>query len=394
MPPGDNAEKEIGSPDGVNAVAKVLLGNASAHRCVELAVSRSGERSMRPVRLASGALAFALSAAPTTRARAPPPIGTLVDIGGQRIHLHCMGLGSPTVVLESGTGDISVIWALVEPLVVRVTRVCDYDRGGYAWSDRGTIPRTFAQLALELHTALTRSGEHAPLVLVGQSYGGLVVRGYAARYPRNVAGMVLVDAVHEDQHIVYGGQPHVIRAAARGRVAPPPHISRDTSTLQPVSNQAADQEPLPAPLDLLPDSLQRIWRWAAAQPTLRAAQSAEVDWSPEELARMHAARATNRATLADLPLIVLARNSSDYPTGMSITPDSLERERRTLERDLAHLSHRGSIRFVDSGHNIHLEHPEIVAQAIRDVVTQARRGVATTTRKPSRPFRRLRNPSR
>ena len=145
-----------------------------------------------------------------SRTTAPAPPGVLVDIGGQRLHMNCTGKGTPTVVLESGTADVSVIWSLVQPGVSAFTRVCSYDRGGYAWSDPGTRPRTFAQLALELHTALERIHVGPPYVLVGQSYGGQVVRGFAARYRSEVSGMVLVDAVHEDQQVM-------IRAArARG----------------------------------------------------------------------------------------------------------------------------------------------------------------------------------
>src|SRR5436305_1843918 len=92
-------------------------------------------------------------------AQAPSAPGTLVDIGGQRLHVHCTGKGAPTVVLESGTADASVIWELVQPELSKTTRVCSYDRGGYAWSDPGGRPRSFAQLALELHTALARLGE-------------------------------------------------------------------------------------------------------------------------------------------------------------------------------------------------------------------------------------------
>src|SRR5258706_10090895 len=153
---------------------------------------------------------------PAAQQLSPTPVapGRLVDIGGQRLHLNCTGSGVPTVLLESGTGDVSVIWSLVQPGVSAFTRVCSYDRGGYAWSDPGTQPRTFAQLALELHTALERLHVGPPYVLVGQSYGGLVIRGFAARYRSEVTGMVMVDAVHEDLHIVYGGQPHLIRDSA------------------------------------------------------------------------------------------------------------------------------------------------------------------------------------
>ncbi|HTO72858.1 MAG TPA: alpha/beta hydrolase, partial [Gemmatimonadales bacterium] len=247
---------------------------------------------------------------------------------------------------------------------------CSYDRGGYAWSDPGTVPRTFAQLALELHTALVKLGERPPYLLVGQSYGGLVVRGFYRAYPAEVAGMVLVDAVHEDQRVVYGGQPHRIRDGAQGRVAPRPRIALDSAAVAEAARTPARAiEPLEAPLDRLPPEAQRLWQWAAARPGADAASSRETDWSPEELARMHEERLANRATLGDLPLIVLARGAGGYPDGMSVSADSLERERRALQADLAALSKRGRLTFVSqSGHNIHVEDPAAVIAAIHELV--------------------------
>ena len=306
----------------------------------------------------------------------PTPLGTLVDIGGQSIHLYTTGQGSPTVLLENGTGDFSFIWALVQPRVSNFACVCSYDRGGYAWSQPGKRPRTFAQLALELHTALQRLHIDPPYVLVGQSYGGLVVRGFYARYSTEVVGMVLVDAVHEDQRVVYGGQPHRIRDGAQDRAAPEPVIALDTNFLDRARATALRPPaalPLEQPLNRLPMSLQRLWQWAASQPLTSMVQAAEIDWSPDELERMHRERLSNRATLGDLPLMVIARTKGGYADGMSISADSLERERRTLQKDLAALSRRGKLVFADSsGHNIHLEDPELVVRAIHEVIEQAR----------------------
>ena len=298
----------------------------------------------------------------------PTPPGTLVDIGGQRLHMNCSGHGSPTVLLENGTGDVSVVWALVQPGVSTFTRVCSYDRGGYAWSDPGKRPRTFAQLALELHVALERLRVGPPYVLVGQSYGGQVIRGFVARYRSEVSGVVLVDAVHEDQMVVYGGQPHRIRDGAKGRTFPAPQIELDVEMLQ----QARARQTLEAPLDRLPEEAQRVWRWANAQPLLGLAQSAELDWSPEELARMHNERLRNRATFGNLPLVVLARTRGGYSEGMSISAADLEKERRALQADLARLSRRGRLVFAaNSGHNIHLEDPDLVIRSIREVVNSS-----------------------
>src|SRR3954470_7908729 len=133
--------------------------------------------------------------------RTPPPTGRLVDLGGHRLHVRCTGSGHPTVVVENGLGDFSFDWELVERGVSEFARICTYDRAGYAWSDPGPRPRTFAQLNLELHDALAKLGEKAPYVLVGHSFGGPVVRQYALTYPGEVVGMILVDSVHEDQRV-------------------------------------------------------------------------------------------------------------------------------------------------------------------------------------------------
>src|ERR1700716_2597341 len=113
----------------------------------------------------------ALAAAP----RAP---GQLIDLGGHTLHVYCSGRGGPTVVVENGLGDFSFDWMLVQSRVSRFTRICTYDRGGYAWSDPGPKPRTFAQLNLELKDALERLHERPPYVLVGHSFGGPVIRGF------------------------------------------------------------------------------------------------------------------------------------------------------------------------------------------------------------------------
>ena len=305
---------------------------------------------------------------------APHPTGVLVNIGGQRLHVNCTGSGNPTVLLESGTGDVSVIWALVQPSVEKFTRVCSYDRAGYAWSDPGTTPRTFAQLATELHAALDSLRVTGPFVLVGQSYGGFVVRGFAKRYPRDVAGMVLVDAVHEDEQLVWGGEAHRIREAAQGRAFPAPVIALNSAMIAQAQTLPIDSAPtqLEPPLDRLPDSARSIWAWAESRPLLQLAQAAEMDWSPEELAMMHAERAGNRASLGDLPLVVLARGDGGYEDLKNISAASLERERRALQADLARLSTRGRLEFVpNSGHNIHVEAPDVVIKAIHDVLEQA-----------------------
>jgi pimeloyl-ACP methyl ester carboxylesterase len=130
--------------------------------------------------------------------RAFPPPGQLVDVGGRRLHLSCLGSGSPTVILEAGASGTSAHWAWVQPAVAAATRVCAYDRAGMGWSDPGPEPRDAGQVAADLHTLLTNAGIDGPYLLAGHSFGGLFARAYAARYPDEVAGLVLVDATHPD----------------------------------------------------------------------------------------------------------------------------------------------------------------------------------------------------
>src|SRR4051794_11883465 len=130
-------------------------------------------------------------------ARHYPAPGQLVDIGGYRLHIQCVGAGSPTVVLDAGLGGSSLDWSLVQPELGRSTRVCAYDRAGMGWSDPSPQPRTPRQIADELHTLLTNAGVAEPYVLVGHSLAGKNVRLFALQHPDQVAGMVLVDARSE-----------------------------------------------------------------------------------------------------------------------------------------------------------------------------------------------------
>jgi pimeloyl-ACP methyl ester carboxylesterase len=127
-------------------------------------------------------------------AKAYPMPGQLIDVGGHSLHLNCTGSGSPTVVLEPGGGEMSSNLGWIAPAVARGTRVCVYDRAGRGWSEPADTPQDGAQIATDLHTLLHRGHLPGPFVLAGHSFGGLYVLTFAARYPDEVAGMVLVDS--------------------------------------------------------------------------------------------------------------------------------------------------------------------------------------------------------
>jgi pimeloyl-ACP methyl ester carboxylesterase len=127
-------------------------------------------------------------------AKAYPMPGQLIDVGGHRLHLSCTGAGTPTVVLEPGAGEMSSNLGWITPAVARDTRVCVYDRAGRGWSEPADTAQDGAQIATDLHRLLQRGHVPGPYVLAGHSFGGLYVLTFAARYPDEVAGMVLVDS--------------------------------------------------------------------------------------------------------------------------------------------------------------------------------------------------------
>jgi pimeloyl-ACP methyl ester carboxylesterase len=132
--------------------------------------------------------------AEATEANANSMPGQLIDVGGHRLHLSCTGSGSPTVVLEPGGGGMSADLELVTQAVARDTRVCVYDRAGRGWSEPADTPHDATQIATDLHTLLDRGHVPGPYVLAGHSFGGLYTLTFAARYPDEIAGMVLVDS--------------------------------------------------------------------------------------------------------------------------------------------------------------------------------------------------------
>jgi pimeloyl-ACP methyl ester carboxylesterase len=127
------------------------------------------------------------------------PPGEMVNVNGHLMHINCLGEGGPTVILEAANLGMSAHWVRVQQQLAQSMRVCAYDRAGMGWSEAGPEPRDAKQISSELHTLLKGADTEAPYVLVGHSYGGLYTRMYAARYPKQVAGVVLVDSSHPEQ---------------------------------------------------------------------------------------------------------------------------------------------------------------------------------------------------
>jgi pimeloyl-ACP methyl ester carboxylesterase len=304
------------------------------------------------------------------------PLGTLVDLGGHRLHVNCTGEGRPTVVVENGFGDFSFGWILVQDRVSGFTRICTYDRAGYAWSDPGPKPRTFSQVNLELRDALSKLGEQGPFVLVGHSYGGPVVRNFARAYPHEVAGIVLVDASFEGQRVGIGGKAMMrLGDGAKGRSIPPPHEDMkesDKPVLQTNTPPRQAQQPIDPMYHVLPPAEQKLQLWAQSLPEIEDAENSQREWSGEYFAKWLAT--PQAGTLGAIPLIVLTRAEGGYSDGdYDIPAAQLENERKEGQAKLALLSANSRQVIVHSGHNMDLEAPGDVTAAIREVVEAVRR---------------------
>ncbi len=272
--------------------------------------------------------------------------GRLHDVGDHRLHLDCTGSGSPTVVLMSGLGGFSAGWARIAPPIAGTTRVCAYDRAGQGWSEDAAEPQDGVAAASDLHTLLGRAGEDGPYVLVGHSTGGDHAMTYAARYPEQVAGMVLLDATSP-----YRTVAGTIHAGPPGPIALLPSLARlGVGRLLPTSSWSALPEPAASQYGALASSPRRWGNTVDEATTLPA------------LLR----QAQELSTLGSTPLVVLTAAGHDADP---VWADAQNR--------MATLSTNSSHRQADAAHAGLLDEASGArqsVQAIDDVVRAARTG--------------------
>jgi pimeloyl-ACP methyl ester carboxylesterase len=305
-----------------------------------------------------------------------PAPGQLIDLGGWRLHINCTGepvRGQPTVVLEAGAGDFSVEWSLVQPAVARFARVCSYDRAGSGWSELGPRPRTMAQIVWELRALLDKAGAAPPYVLVGHSFGGVLVQLYASTYPSHVAGVVLIESGSLNPLRFVNGKLTRPAESATGAAIPAVKTSgplRETDipprVLSMMEAAARDSGPHAndSPRDKLPREAQRMRTWALSQVKTYAAN--DNPFEGEELARMRTDQIKNAPAFGEIPLVVLVRGR---PEDQGPGAQAMEDEHRREQVASAGLSRKGRYIVADrSGHHVQLDQPDLVVTAIRDVI--------------------------
>lgn len=279
------------------------------------------------------------------------PPGRLVDIGGYRLHIYCLGEGSPTVVLDSGIGGFSLEWVDIQRALARHTRVCVYDRAGYGWSDRSPYPRTTRIIVQELHRLLSAAHEVPPYVLAGHSFGGYNIRYFAGEFPREVAGLVLIDASHPRQFSRFPPPPP-------GTVlkTPPDSGTRIVRSVFPYDYPRAVRQ-----LAFL-----LMVRRHSARIQLQEVEHFEE--SAREVLAQH-------KRFPDLPVIVITRGMRVWPHNRY--GDAMERAWTDLQQNLLSLSHHSAqIIAMHSGHAVHLDQPQVVVNGILRDLHSARREAA------------------
>jgi len=266
----------------------------------------------------------------------PPTPGKRYDVGGYSIHMLCKGSGEPTVLIDAGLGDDSTDWFDIQDKSSVDTRTCVFDRPGYGWSDAGPQPRNSLIISNEVFKLIQKANISGPLVLVGHSFGGYNMRVFAAQHPQKIAGMVLVDASHENQY-------------EKLNIKLPKHFDRKGNILI-----------LPKSSDTVSDKAQALKERAfhAAR-----AEISSLYQSTLQVKRYH--------DFPSVPLIVISRGLSEWKG----RDDAEMREKiwSQLQHDLWKLSPISQHIFANhSGHDIHLEQPDLIVGAIADVVSMSR----------------------
>ena len=313
---------------------------------------------------------------------------TLVDVGsGRKMNLYCRGEGSITVIFDSGLSDWSSIWALVQPEVATSMRACTYDRAGMGYSDASGRPSSPPNIVADLHQLLLAAEIHPPYLLVGHSLGGFNMKLYAATYRSQVAGMVLVDPAEERGEARVGsavrahfGDAAVDKATDLRRV----ETTKDVAILAACAKEAASHDlsptsesyknctdPVRSPLGVDIAAERQVLQVRSAYQAAQFSEWANSVYQHPANAALDAAyaKAFAREVFGDMPLVVLS-HSIDEPDEAYAAMRNFKSQR--LHEQTAALSTHGVHRVVpETHHNIEVEQPQAIIDAIEDVLHAA-----------------------
>ncbi|MCX5924604.1 MAG: alpha/beta hydrolase [Candidatus Dependentiae bacterium] len=284
--------------------------------------------------------------------KAYPPIGKMIDIGGYKLHMIDSGTGGPTVVMDAGGGCTTLDWSLVQSKIAKFTRVVSYDRAGHAWSDASPLQRTSENIISELHTMLHNSGVPAPYILVGHSFGGFNMQLFAGKYPNEVAGVILVDSSSEETYQkVTKPSNFSIALLKTSFYLGIPRLMQYVPSIKRTNNERITKYPL----NIQKQYFSQVFTTKYANACIQEGLFMEQNCNQLKLVKN---------LLKNKPLIVI---SAGKPM---IFMDELK-DWPTWQSNLVNKSSRGKqIIAQHSGHMINYDQPEIIVDAVREMVDE------------------------
>ncbi len=281
--------------------------------------------------------------------RYPPP-GKFIDVGGYKLHLLCTGQNGPTVVFDAGLSANLNWWHFVQKEVSQFAKGCSFDRAGYGWSEASNVPRTSEQIVLELHILLhATAATPPPYILVGHSFGGANMRLYTNTYPDEVEGLILVDACHQDQRFEDDSLGKGVLALFKDYV-----FNSSFSHYIGLSRWFMAENLKPYFSSLMSHELRELIIAKASTIKSLRARDNEMVFLKESLAQLK----KSKNALSNKPLIIItAEETNNDPSWQA------------YQKELVFFSNKGKQIIADgSSHMIHVDQPEIITEAIRELV--------------------------
>src|SRR5215470_344047 len=309
----------------------------------------------------AGAL-YNLVAGAVLRARHPPP-GAFYQVAGRSLHLYCTGVGSPTIVLESGLGTGWLYWQKVQPEVARTTRTCSYARAGLGSSDSQPGPRDSSHIAEQLHALLLQAGEAEPVILVGASAGAYHIRQFAALYPEQVRALVFVDGSVPEQVRLLGREYSPVKARTMHR--------RETwEWIREVSGWARIAGDCRGEVESGLEAYSGFASAEACRPSFASLHEWDEFWHS-------AAQAAAANCCRQMPVVIISQDTERPGAANSPQDKAALAAWNPLQEHLKDLSpHSRRIIARKSGHHVMIDRPDVVIAAIQQLVSHIRAGVA------------------
>jgi len=285
-----------------------------------------------------------------------PPLGSLYVVDGYKMHLYCTGQGSPTIVLDAGLGNDSLIWANVQPELSKTTRTCSYDRAGFGWSDPQPGPRDADHIADQLHKLLTQAAITEPVVLMGHSIAGLYIRAYAARFPDSVSGLVFVDSSTPLQEERLPVDPEDANWRVELLELSWPYVLGIPRMMGQCTHEAGFSE-----------AIGKMIAEDQCRPSLwRAIGREEEDFTQSGKETIHT------GPFGDLPLLIFSEDTRQ-PSGSTSTEIEFARIFNEMQESLKSLStHSRRIIANGSSHYIQVDRPDVLNRNVPSMIRQIR----------------------